>query len=128
MELEGVQLVAVDSLDVMGLKMKVGMSVYELVSPLAARAREKFWAVKYIYIYIYIYILRSKGHVKERVRVMDRIISATALWCISCIGPDKAAMSMLKQCAAAAPGMDAPPREKERGDVGGIPQAGLSRG
>ena len=49
MELEGVQLVAVDSLDVMGLKMKVGMSVYELVSPLAARAREKFWAVKYIY-------------------------------------------------------------------------------
>ena len=87
MELAGVTLDAVEYLDVMGLKMKVGMSVYELVSPLAARAREKFWAVKHI--------LRTKGHVKERVRVMDKIIGSSALWCISCFGPDKAAMSML---------------------------------
>ena len=87
MTIDGVVLRNAGYLDIMGLRMRVGMTVYELVSPLAARAREKFWELRHI--------LQAKGSVKARVRVMNRIIGATALWCISFIPPDKAAQSML---------------------------------
>lgn len=63
------------------------MSIYELISPLAARAREKFWELRRIF--------QARGSVKARVRVMNRVIGATALWCVSAFPPDKAAQSML---------------------------------
>ena len=79
---------ALDSLEVMGLTLRIGMSVYELASPLASRARSKFWELKHIF--------RARGgSMKERARVMQKVIGGTALWCISCIPPDAATMTML---------------------------------
>ena len=79
----------------------------------------------YIYIYIYIYvapppkptpellrryyiqgnsfsvlwelrhIFRAKGHMKQRARVMQRVVGATALWFMCAVPPDKAAMTAL---------------------------------
>ena len=69
---------ALDSLEVMGLTLRIGMSVYELASPLASRARSKFWELKHIF--------RARGgSMKERARVMQKVIGGTALWCIGCI-------------------------------------------
>eukprot|EP00439_Symbiodinium_sp_Y106_P006011 s717_g1.t1 len=87
MHLDGVTLADAGHLDVMGVRMRVGMTIYELVAPFAARAKEKFWEIRHI--------LQAKGSVKARVRVMQRIIGATALWCIGAIPPDKGAQSLL---------------------------------
>ena len=84
----GEQVQAVDSLEVMGLTLRVGMSVYELASPLASRARSKFWELKHIF--------RARGgSMKQRAQVMQRVVGGTALWCICCLPPDAATMSML---------------------------------
>ena len=34
------------------------------------------------------HILHARGHMKSRVRVTQRIVGATALWCVSCFTPD----------------------------------------
>ena len=87
-QVNGVQVTAADSLEVMGLVLRVGMSVYELASPLATRARAKFWEIKHI--------LRAKGGaMKQRVRVMQKVVGGTALWCICCLPPDASTMTML---------------------------------
>ncbi|OLP89415.1 putative 149 kDa protein [Symbiodinium microadriaticum] len=84
----GERVQAVESLEVMGLTLRVGMSVYELASPLASRARAKFWELKHIF--------RAKGgSMKQKAQVMQRVVGGTALWCVCCIPPDAATMSML---------------------------------
>ncbi|CAE7577241.1 unnamed protein product [Symbiodinium sp. CCMP2592] len=85
--LNGSKVVAAPQLEVMGLPLRVGMSMYELVSPAATRARSKFWELKHI--------LRAKGYMKNRARVMQRVVGATALWFICCVPPDKATMTAL---------------------------------
>ena len=47
--LEGQLIEAADRLEVMGLTLRVGMSVCDMVSPLASRARSKFWELKHIF-------------------------------------------------------------------------------
>eukprot|EP00439_Symbiodinium_sp_Y106_P024669 s5535_g3.t1 len=76
-----------DHLSVMGLRLWVGQSVCSLVSPLASRCRAKFWEIRHL--------LRTPGQLYSRVRVMQRIVGASALWCIASVPPDKAAMSMM---------------------------------
>ena len=86
--LNGTRIQAVDSLEVMGLTLQVGGSIYELAAPLASRARAKFWDHKNIF--------RSRGgSMKQRARVMQRVVGNTALWCICCLPPDAATMTML---------------------------------
>ena len=80
---DGVRVEASQSLEVMGLVLRVGASIYELASPLAARARAKFWELKHIF--------RAKGgSMKQRARVMQRVVGGTALWCVCCLPPDAA--------------------------------------
>ena len=73
-------------LDVMGLRLYVGQSICSLISPLMSRCRSKFWEVRHV--------LRSTGQLHARVRLMQRIVGASALWCIASVPPDRAAMSM----------------------------------
>ena len=84
----GEQIAAVETLEVMGLTLKIGMSVYELASPLASRARAKFWELKHIF-------RAQGGSMKQRAQVMQRVVGGAALWCICCIPPDAATMTML---------------------------------
>ncbi|CAE7650830.1 unnamed protein product, partial [Symbiodinium necroappetens] len=86
--INGTKIEAGESLEVMGLTLRVGISMCELISPLVSRARSKFWELKHIF--------RAKGgSMKQRARVMQRVVGGTALWCISCVPPDAAAMTML---------------------------------
>ncbi|CAE7669402.1 unnamed protein product [Symbiodinium sp. CCMP2592] len=85
--LDGVKVQASPSLQVMGITLRVGISVYELVAPAVTRARAKFWELKHLF--------RAKGYMKQRARVMQRVIGATALWFICVVPPDKAAMTAL---------------------------------
>ena len=85
--INGAKVEASPGLEVMGLSLHVGGSMYELVAPAASRARAKFWELRHIF--------RSKGHMKHRARVMERVLGGTALWFICCIPPDKAAMTAL---------------------------------
>ena len=85
--LDGVTVIASPTLEVMGLSLRVGISMYELMAPAMTRARSKFWELKHIF--------RTKGHMKNRARVMERVIGGTALWFICCVPPDKATMTSL---------------------------------
>eukprot|EP00439_Symbiodinium_sp_Y106_P050042 s2873_g6.t1 len=85
--LNGTKIQAKASLEVMGLHLRVGMSTYELISPASTRARAKFWELRHIF--------RAKGNMKERARVMERVIGGTALWFICSVPPDKASMTAL---------------------------------
>ena len=86
--LNGTKVEAVNSLGVMGLSLRVGMSVCELAAPLASRARSKFWENKQVF--------RARGgSMKQRARVLQRVVGSTALWCICCLPPDAATMTML---------------------------------
>ena len=49
MLLNGTKVEAAASLEVMGLSLRVGMSVCELAAPLASRARAKFWENKHVF-------------------------------------------------------------------------------
>ena len=81
------QVRASKAMEVMGISMYVGISIYELISPLTSRARAKFWELRHIF--------RCKTGMKGRVRVMQRVVGATALWCLCSFPPDAAAMSLL---------------------------------
>ena len=84
---DGVKVVASSQLEVMGLTLRVGMSIYELISPAISRARAKFWELRHIF--------RAKGNMKERARVLQRVVGATALWFICAVPPDKAGMTAM---------------------------------
>ncbi|CAE7195220.1 unnamed protein product [Symbiodinium sp. CCMP2592] len=92
LRLHRVTLEASDHLPVMGLKMRVGMSMSELIQPLLSRARSKFWGLKHLF--------RSKTQAKGRVQLMHRVISNTALWCIAALPPDRPALALVNSFQA----------------------------
>eukprot|EP00439_Symbiodinium_sp_Y106_P015486 s535_g2.t1 len=85
--LNGIRIEPSECLQVMGVSLRIGISVYELVAPTSVRARAKFWELRHIF--------RAKGHMKQRARVMQRVVGATALWFMCAVPPDKAAMTAL---------------------------------
>ena len=85
--LNGTKVVASPSLEVMGLSLRVGGTVCDLVAPASSRARAKFWELRHLF--------RTKGYMKHRARVMERILGGTALWFICSVPPDRAAMTAL---------------------------------
>ena len=60
------------------------MTTMELISPLATAARSKFWEIKHV--------LKAQGHLFKRIRIMQRTVAASAMWCISMIPPDRGAL------------------------------------
>ncbi|CAE7726001.1 pol, partial [Symbiodinium sp. CCMP2456] len=75
------------SVEVMGIPMRVGMTPCELVGPLLSRARAKFWTLKHIF--------RSKTGLKGRLQTMSTVLGGTALWCVSALPPDRSAMGLM---------------------------------
>ncbi|CAE7801742.1 pol [Symbiodinium sp. CCMP2592] len=85
-------LVAHESLEIMGLQLRKGMSMCELLQPLISRAKQKFWSLKHL--------LRCKTPIRGRVHLFQRVVAGTALWCISALPPDKASMGLLNSIQA----------------------------
>ena len=89
---QGVQMVAGKDIEVMGLQMRKGLSVCELLQPLVARAKAKFWSLKHL--------LRSRTPIKGRVKLLQRVVTGAALWCIAAVPPCRAAMGLLNSMQA----------------------------
>ncbi|CAE6963578.1 unnamed protein product [Symbiodinium sp. CCMP2592] len=83
----GSRVEASPEVEVMGLPMRVGMTMSELVAPLVARARSKFWSMHHVF--------RSKTSLKGRLQTLATAVGNAALWCLSSFPPEKPAMGML---------------------------------
>ena len=85
--ISGVKVESVETMEVMGLPMRVGMTPCELIAPLIARARSKFWSLKHL--------LRASTGLKGRLQTMARLVGGAVLWCLSALPPDRSAMGLL---------------------------------
>ncbi|CAE7949425.1 unnamed protein product, partial [Symbiodinium sp. KB8] len=88
--ISGVRVDASSHLEVMGLDMRVGMSMTELIGPLLTRARNKFWANKHL--------LRSNTSLRQRIHLLERTCGGAALWCVAALPPDRSALGILNAC------------------------------
>ncbi|CAE7801571.1 unnamed protein product, partial [Symbiodinium necroappetens] len=59
-------------LEVMGIQFRVGASCSELIAPLIARGRDKFWSLKHLF--------RARTPLAGRVKLLDKIVGGTSLW------------------------------------------------
>ena len=86
----GVHVQSSDSLEIMGIGMRVGMSLCELIGPLLARAKAKFWANKHL--------LRSHGPLKDRLKLLERIAGGAVMWCLGAFPPDRSSLGLINAC------------------------------
>ena len=77
--ISGERVQACSEMEVMGLPMRVGMTTSELVAPLVARARSKFWSLQHVF--------RSKTSL--------RVVGNSVLWPLAAFPPDRPAMGLL---------------------------------
>ena len=92
LRVEGVVLRSSEHLDVMGLKLHKGMSCCELIQPLVARAKQKFWSIRHL--------LRCRTSISGRLGLFQRVVAGAGLWCIASLPPDRAAMGLLNSVQA----------------------------
>ena len=85
--ISGEKVQASPEVEVMGLPMRVGMTASELVAPLAARARTKFWSLQHVF--------RSRTSLKGRLRTLAAVVGNSALWPPAAFPPDRPAMGLL---------------------------------
>ncbi|CAE7579342.1 RTase [Symbiodinium sp. CCMP2592] len=90
--IQGVELQASDSVEVMGLKLKKGVSICELLQPLVARAKQKFWSQKHL--------LRCRSPLRGRLQLLHRVVAGAGLWCIAAFPPCRSAMGLLNSVQA----------------------------
>ena len=83
----GVDLQPSTTMVVMGLPFKVGVTASELLGPILARARDKFWSLKHLF--------RANTPLFGRVKLLERVVGGTALWCIAAILPDRASLGLI---------------------------------
>ena len=69
---------------VMGIPLRVGITAREALAPVFAKVKAKFWAQKHLF--------RAKVPLAGRLRLMNRVLGNTALWCASAFHPDKLAL------------------------------------
>ena len=77
-----------EGLEVMGLKFAQGMTISNLIHPMLVRAQNKFWSLKHLF--------RSKVSAVERLKLMHKVVTNSALWCCSAFPPDKSALKHSK--------------------------------
>ena len=70
-----------DRLDVMGVPFVVGITPREALQAVFVRTRNKYWALKHLF--------RAKTALAGRLRLMQRVLSGTSLWCVGAFLPDK---------------------------------------
>ncbi|CAE7794274.1 Clcn7 [Symbiodinium necroappetens] len=85
--ISGEKVEAVSEMEVMGLPMRVDMTTSELVAPLVARARSKFWSLHHVF--------RSKTSLRGRLRTLATVVGNSALWPLAAFPPDRPAMGLL---------------------------------
>ena len=85
--ISGERVEAVSEMEVMGLPMRVDMTTSELVSPLVARARSKFWSLHHVF--------RSKTPLRGRLRTLATVVGNSVLWPLAAFPPDRPAMGLL---------------------------------
>ena len=85
--LGGAELSASPTLEVMGLHFKIGVTVMELIAPLATKARNRFWEIRHI--------LCSKGGLSKRIRTMQRTAAQAGLWCLSALPPESGGLGYM---------------------------------
>ena len=86
---EGVELVAKDSINVMGIEFKVGANVRELMLPLWQKSKAKFFSIRHL--------LRPGTSLKHRLRVLDRVVGGSALWAVAALTPETSALQAINQ-------------------------------
>ena len=81
MRVEGSLLRGVEAIEIMGLSMLKGMSACELIQPLLARAKTKFWGIKHL--------LRCKAPLAGRLALFERVVarSRVVMSCCSAARP-----------------------------------------
>ena len=85
MLIEGTEVKADDHLEVMNIRFKVGATATELMQPVFAMARRKFWAHRHVLI--------GKGSIKDKLTLFSRVVTNSAPWCSPAIVPDQQALS-----------------------------------
>ena len=80
-------LVAQESPTVMGLPMRVQATTCELLAGLLGRARDAFWSMKKLML--------SKNPLHARIRLMERVVAGTGLWCVSALFPEHATLHLV---------------------------------
>ncbi|OLQ00488.1 putative 149 kDa protein [Symbiodinium microadriaticum] len=85
--LAGERVVACSEMEVMGLPMRVGMTASELIAPLVARARDKFWSLQHVF--------RSRTSLRGRLRTLATVVGNSALWPLAAFPPDRPAMGLM---------------------------------
>ena len=79
---DGVKVKCDDHLDVMGVPFfRVGMTPEEALQRLFAEVRSKFWAMKGL--------LKSSTPLGGRLKLMQKVLGNTLLWCAAAFIPDK---------------------------------------
>ena len=73
-----------EQLDVMGAPFKSGISPKDALQGILARTRNKFWALKHLF--------RAKSPLGGRLRLMQKVLAGTALWCAGAFVPDRVAL------------------------------------
>ena len=83
----GEKVQASSEIEVMGLPMRVGMTTSELIAPLIARARSKFWSLQHVF--------RSRTSIRGRLRTLATVVGNSALWPLAAFPPDRPAMGLM---------------------------------
>ena len=81
-----------DRLDVMGIPFHVGISPELALQGVFQRTKNKFWALKHLF--------RAKTAISGRMKLMQKILGGTSLWCVSAFLPDKAALHCINSLHA----------------------------
>ena len=72
---------------VMGIPFRVGANSQELLQPVWQRARAKFWALRHHF--------KSSAPIQSRIKMLDRVVGGSAMWCICAFSPEPAALQAL---------------------------------
>ena len=82
--LQGFKLEGRPDLEIMGLNLHQGVTMTSLMHPLLVKAQNKFWSISHV--------MRCKVSAVDRIRLMHKVISNSALWCCSAFPPDRGAL------------------------------------
>ena len=87
-KVQGELIYASEDLTILGLTFRVGASPSEMIAPLLAKARAKFWGgLKHL--------LRAKTPLGGRVNLMERVLGGTVLWPLAALPMDSSSLGLI---------------------------------
>ena len=87
MTVNGYEMLGDSHLNIMGLNFAVQQTTCDLLSPLVARARDKFWGS--------FHLLGSRASLHGRIKMLERVCGGSGLWCVAAFFPEKTAQHMM---------------------------------